>query len=166
MAAGSTYTPIATTTISGTSTATVTFNSFSGYTDVRLIVSVKSNSGSADLLKVAVNTSSSISRTGIYGNGTAAGSYRQSSEPVLYVDDVPASSSASYNLTTFDFMNYSNTTTYKTVLSRLNNTSAGTRAQVYLVPSTSAITTLTLTMNSGSNIGDGSTFTLYGIAAA
>ena len=166
MAAGATYTPIATTAISGTGTSTVTFNSFSGYTDIRLIAMVKSNSGSADILKVAVNTSTSISRTGIYGNGSVAGSYRQSSETSLIVDDVPASSSSSYNLTTMDFQNYSNTTTYKTVISRLNSTGLTVRAQVYLVPSTSAITTITLTMNSGSNIGDGSTFTLYGIAAA
>ena len=162
----STYTPIATTTISGTGTSTVTFNSFSGYTDIRLIASVKSNSGSADTLKVAVNTSTSISRTGLYGNGSVTGSYRQSSETGLLVDDIPISSSSSYNITTIDFMNYSNTTTYKTALSRLNNASATTRAQVYLIPSTNAITSLTFTMTSASNIGDGSTFTLYGIASS
>ena len=166
MAAGSTYTPIATTTISGTSTASVLFNAFTGYTDIRLIVSVKSNSGSADTLQVAVNTSSSISRTFLIGNGTSATSGRQSSEPVLYIDDVPASSSSAYNLTTMDIMNYANTTTYKTAISRLNNTAATTRATVYLIPSTSAITSLTLSMASLSNLGNGSTFTLYGIAAA
>jgi hypothetical protein len=163
--ATNTYVPIATQTISGTGTASVVFNSFSGYTDILLVCSAKSNSGSGDTLKVAVNTSSSISRTYMIGNGTSATSGRQSGEPVIYVDDVPNNSSSSYVIANLNFINYSNTTTYKTVLSRANNASSSTRATVYLVPSTSAITTLTMSMASSANLGDGSTFTLYGIAA-
>ena len=163
----STYEKIATSTISGTSTSTVTFSSISGsYTDMRLIISAKTNSGSADTLLVAVNTSSSISRSYLIGNGSTATSGRQGAgEPGLYVDNIPISSSSSYNATTMDFFNYSNATTYKTVLSRLNNAEASVRLTAYLIPSTSAITSITLTMASTANLGNGSTFTLYGIKA-
>lgn len=159
-----TYTPIANSVISNTSTATVTFTSFSGYTDLRLVIFAKSERGSADTLKVAVNTSTSISRTGMYGNGSGSGaSYRQTAEAGLFVDDMPINTSSAYNISTMDFMNYSNSSTYKSVFSRLNNASSTIRSQIYLIPSASPITTITITMNSGSNLGNGSIFSLYGI---
>ena len=64
-------------------------------------------------------------------------------------------------------MNYANTTTYKTVLSRdaLNNASDGAvEAFVGLWRSTSAINTIQIKPDSG-NFNTG-TFSLYGILAA
>ena len=63
------------------------------------------------------------------------------------------------------FQNYSNTTTYKTVLSRGNNASNLVEAFVGLWRSTSAITAIDIKTQSG-NFSIGSTFTLYGIKAA
>ena len=63
------------------------------------------------------------------------------------------------------FMNYSNTTTNKTVLSRANNAATGTDAIVNLWRSTAAITSIYVYVPSG-NFATGSTFTLYGILAA
>jgi hypothetical protein len=160
-----TYEPIATSTIVGTGTSTVTFSSFSGYTDIRLIIFAKSNSGSADTLKVAVNTSTSISRTYLIGNGSTASAGRQSSEPVVYADDIPASSSSSYNFTSMDFLNYSNTTTFKTVLIRSGSGDWITEANVGLFRSTSAITSIRIFADTNA-FASSSTFTLYGIAAA
>jgi hypothetical protein len=60
--------------------------------------------------------------------------------------------------------NYSNTTTNKTALIRDNFATYGTFARVALWRSTSAITSITLTMSS-STFATGSQFTLYGIKA-
>ncbi len=62
------------------------------------------------------------------------------------------------------YQNYSNTTTYKTVLSRCSNPTGGTLAVAGLWRSTAAITSITLTPTAG-NWLSGSTFTLYGIKA-
>jgi hypothetical protein len=62
-------------------------------------------------------------------------------------------------------MNYSNTTTFKTMLNRSNVPSTGTGATVGLWRNTAAISSLTITSESG-NLQSGSTFTLYGILKA
>jgi len=62
-------------------------------------------------------------------------------------------------------MNYANSTTNKTVLSRGNNTGNHTIAYVGLWRSTAAITSMLLG-TTGSTWMAGSTFTLYGIKAA
>ena len=62
--------------------------------------------------------------------------------------------------------NYSNATTYKTVLWR-DNSNTYVAAQAGLWRSTSAITSITLSTNSSAtNFASGSTFSLYGILAA
>ena len=148
--------------------ASVTFGSGGtipqGYTDLRLVATPVTANASTDTLGVKINSLTSYSRTYMIGNGSTATSGRQTSEPYIYVDGVPTSSPSMF--ASLEFMNYSNATTYKTVLSRLTNPSADTRATVYLSQNTSAITSITLVMASGSNIAAGSTFTLYGIAAA
>jgi hypothetical protein len=63
-----------------------------------------------------------------------------------------------------NFQNYSNSTTYKSVLTRVNN-SGFTMAWVNLWRSTAAITSITIYPYSGT-FSSGSTFTLYGISAA
>jgi hypothetical protein len=63
------------------------------------------------------------------------------------------------------FNNYSNATTYKTILSRGNNASSSVTAYSALWRSTSAINEIKVFTLSG-NLRAGSTFTLYGIAAA
>ena len=65
-------------------------------------------------------------------------------------------------------MNYSNTTTNKTVLARGNRASSGVVAQVGMWGNTSAITSITIDNvdSASANFVAGSTFTLYGIKAA
>ena len=64
-------------------------------------------------------------------------------------------------------MNYSNTTTYKTVLYRLNEiNSSFLDAGVSLWRSTNAINRITLQGGSGSSLQSGTMATLYGIASA
>jgi hypothetical protein len=62
-------------------------------------------------------------------------------------------------------MNYSNATTYKTIINRGNTASSTVITRSGMWRSTSAITSITVN-NDASNYLAGSTFTLYGIAAA
>jgi hypothetical protein len=61
--------------------------------------------------------------------------------------------------------NYSNATTFKTILVRNSPAANAVSALVNLYRSTSAITSIKFYTTSG-NLNTGSTFTLYGIAAA
>lgn len=166
MAAGATYEPIQTYTVSGGSTSTITFSSISGsYTDLVLICSGNSNSGT-DYPRLRVGNGSAsatgYSDTQLYGTGAAAVSYRESSQTGFIFATYPATSARV--TTIFNFMNYSNTTTYKSVLMRDNNSAGNVTAAVMLWQSTSAINYIQLFITN--NFVSGSTFTLYGIASA
>jgi hypothetical protein len=167
MAAGSTYEPIATTTASGSST-NVTFSSISGsYTDLVLIIA--NVTAQIDNVGITLNsdTGSNYSRTLINGNGSTATSTRGSNQTYLYTmyKDTAGGDPV---MSISQFQNYSNSTTYKTILTRQETNSSGTKsvqAMVSLWRSTSAITSISI--NSGNaNFNSGSTFTLYGITAA
>jgi hypothetical protein len=168
MAAGSTYTPIATTTLGSTTTA-VTFSSLGSYTDLRLVTVVKNTSGDWDLTyRFNSDSGSNYSRTVLTGNGTTANSYRESNATYLRPDVDAYVNSSTWQFVTTDFMNYSNSTTYKTSLSRVNGgATPAVEATVGLWRSTSAITSITVELQAGSGTFQvGSTFTLYGIASA
>jgi hypothetical protein len=167
MAAGSTYTPIATTTL-GSAASSYTFSSISGsYTDLILEI-VAGNTTGVQEAKLVFNsdTGTNYSKTYVSGNGTAASSGRRSNETGCVLDAVGGMTTAvsQYNSQTH-IQNYSNTTTYKTVLCRANSTDYGTEALVYTWRSTAAITSIQAICFTG-NFQTGSTFTLYGIQAA
>lgn len=161
MAAGSTYTPIQSQTL-GSAQASVTFNSFSGYTDLRLVISASNITGDSGIVaRFNGDTGSNYSNTGMYGNGTTATSFRDTSQTRVYVGRFDTTISTSVT----EIQNYANTTTYKTVLSRGNDATL-TIATVGLWRSTAAISTITILDQSGANFNTGSIFTLYGIAKA
>jgi hypothetical protein len=168
-----TYEPIAQYTLT-TSQASISFSSIPGtYTDLVLVSSAKSLiAGATDSFGIAVNgiTSASYSRTYLQGDGSNAQSGRQTSQIRIVTDYVMGTSGSDWGCYTWNFMNYSNTTTNKTVLYRGGNASntGGFNAQAtaYLVPTTSAITSITLQTMNGPNWAAGSTFALYGIKAA
>ena len=171
----STYTPIVTTTL-GSDTSTVTFSSISSaYTDLKLVISVKVASTSADYFSLRFNgdTGSNYSFTWLGGNSGGAQSGRFSN---LSQNIIGWATSNSENANFFapiivDIMNYSNTTTNKTLLSRSGYAETRTDVQANLWRSTAAINSIALgTWGAGTfganNIKAGSTFTLYGIKAA
>jgi hypothetical protein len=173
MAAGPTYEPIATTTASG-SVSQITFTSISGaYTDLIVIVNGYANYGFADRTTLALrvgngslDTSSVYSNTSFYGNGTTPNSNRGSAQSYIFTGVISEKSGT----TTIHLQNYSNTATFKTVLTR-GNSLGSTAAQdigvtAGLWRSTSAINTVQIYVADGTNFGSGSTVTLYGIAAA
>lgn len=168
-----TYSPIATTTVSGTSTTTITFNSFSGYTDLVLIIQARENSGSADggiRLRFNSDTATNYSLTQMYGDGTNAASSRGTNSTYASVYGASASTSSSYGLCIVNIMNYANTTTFKTILQRTFTTSSTPDVAVARVnlwrKTPEAITSFTLELNNGANFANGSIATLYGIKAA
>ena len=148
----------------GTATPSITFTGISqGYTDL-VVVAVSTNTSAATNMTVQVNgdTGSNYSRTRINGSGTTATSSRNSTETRIYVGDVGNPSVPSVN--TLHFMNYSNATTFKTVLGRYGEADIQTGAIVGLWRSTAAITSITINSDSN-NFAVGSTFSLYGIKA-
>ena len=166
-----TYTPIATTTL-GSATSSVTFNSISGsYTDLILIVSSGSTTtGGTCNLTLNNDTTTTYSYTYLEGqdgttpNAISGRGTSTSSIPISGINVGPGSIPNTYIA---QIMNYANTTTYKTVLSRSNIIRAysAVTATVGLWRSTSAVTRIDLT-HSSSTFPASSTFTLYGVKAA
>ena len=171
MAAGSTYTPIATTTLSSAS-ANITFSSISGsYTDIILVCQFSgASSGQSPYLQINSDTGTNYSGTLLTGNGTTAASNRYSSDTQISDNSKGISTTAGANIITWHFQNYSNTTTYKTVLFRttaLDGASyQGVTTGVGLWRSTSAITSIKFYLSGSVNLASGTTATLYGITAA
>ena len=166
MAAGSTYTPIATNTL-GSAAASVTFSSISGsYTDLLLVITGNNNQGVAYISTLTFNsdTSSSYSYTRMVGNGTAASSSRDTNSTYGY-GGWTNNATDQMILSMNHIQNYSNSTTYKTWLVRGGDTTDRVYAAVGLWRSTAAITTIKVEIEAGT-YDAGSTFTLYGIAAA
>lgn len=161
-----TYEPIATTTLS-TSESSITFNSFSGYTDLILIMDVIASAQGDARLRFNGDTGTTYSWTGLTGQGTTASSVRQSNTTSILLDYFAEYSSTSRSIRMLQIQDYSNTSTYKSFLVRAGNaTLGGTDAIVGLWRSTSAITSITIFCSNVSTYSSGSTFTLYGIKAA
>jgi len=163
MAAGSTYTPIATTTL-GSNQTSVTFNSFSGYTDLIAIINGKTDTNTAYIsLQFNGDTGTNYSYTVLQGNGSTVISGRSSNNNEAIIANL---GNPEFGTFICQIMNYANTTTNKTLLTRSSSTNAYVQATVNLWRSTSAITSMTFKMQSGYNLLSGSSITLYGIAAA
>lgn len=164
MPAGNTYESIATTTV-GTATASVTLSSIPGtYTDLILVVNGTTTSGADGYIRVNSDTGNNYSQTIILGSGSSAQSLRYSNNDRVYLDYYGLSA-ATFNMNAvIQFMNYANTSVYKTFLVRENNAAISTEAHVDLWRSTSAINSVTVFTNS--TWVSGTTFNLYGIKAA
>jgi hypothetical protein len=166
MAAGATYFPIATTTISS-SVSTYTFSSIpTTYTDLILIANYGNAAGGNYAVRVgngSVDTGSNYSRIVVYGTGSSAGSFLESSQTYLNLGN---SNTALIANSITQFNNYSNTTTYKSWIDRSNATTGTTVLSNCLWNSTSAINTIQVFSPISSNFLSGTTFTLYGILEA
>ena len=166
MAAGNTYVALATNTLTS-NTATVTFSSISGaYTDLVLVANGTSSSGSGEVvIQFNSDTGANYSSTFIYGTGTAATSGRATSSTSIFVERNATWRTTTRPMFRSHIMNYANTTTYKTVISRADSGSESVDAVVGLWRSTAAITSIDI-LGNGATFATGSTFNLYGIAAA
>jgi len=161
----STYEKIATNTL-GSAAATVTFSTISGaYTDLVFIIAAGNSTTASDQIRAQFNsdTGSNYSFTQIVGNGSTATSGRSSNSTAMRFGFCSNNTETNAII---QIQNYSNTTTYKSSLARINNPNVNLYAVVNLWRNTSAITNISLFMESGGNFNSGSTFTLYGIKAA
>ena len=170
MAAGNTYTPIATYTVPSAQ-ANYTFSSIPGtYTDLVLIINgAMSINNGGFYARLNGDTGTNYSETNLYGNGTTATSDRDSTASILYIAARSLSTTVGGTTMIMNLMNYSNTTTYKTVLLRENVTDStypGTSITTGLWRSTSAITTILLYCSGVATLSAGTTLSLYGILAA
>jgi len=165
MAAGNTYVPIATLTTSG-GEASVSFTSIPGtYTDLVLQGVVTSGVAYELFMRYNSDTGTNYSNTYIEGNGTSATSARTTSTSLM---SIAYSNNSNPNPMITQIQNYSNTTTYKTMLSRSSAAGASVMAFVGLWRNTAAITSIELRMNAaGTTVFAANTIlSLYGIAAA
>ena len=154
-----TYEPIATTTL-GTSASSVTFSTIPGtYTDLILVVAGTSAATNGNEMQFNGDTGNNYSFTLLYGTGSAAVSSRNSNISFAYAGRTNTNQSVSIT----QIMNYANTTTYKTVLTRASSNGDIVMANVSTWRSTSAITSL---VYAGATFNSGTVFTLYGIKAA
>lgn len=167
MAAESTYTPIATNTL-GSATGSVTFSSISGsYTDLVVIINAKASNLTNSYCRVNGDSGTNYSSTFLSGTGSVASSARATNNNAINVEYQSYIDTSNFDyIARLNFMNYSNSTTYKTVLQRADNSTQAADSIVSLWRSTSAITSIEFFLTSGRTFAVGSTFTLYGIQAA
>jgi hypothetical protein len=174
-----TYEPIATTTVSGTSTTSITFSSIpSTYTDLLLAINSYWNDQDTAHLRFNGDSGANYSATLLITTQTpSASSDRTSGANQMFLGRFGTNTSnspftnspLSFGTSLINIQNYSNTTTFKTVLARLSNYSRpsyGLGATAGLWRSTSAINSITIFTDNTSYAMAGSTFTLYGIKAA
>ena len=161
-----TYDKIATYT-APSAVASYTFSSIpSAYTDLVLVINGSFSTATTGYVSYRANsdTGTNYSYTRLYGDGTSAISGRNSNK-TLGAFDVFNSGTERW-MVTANFMNYSNSTTNKTIISRQNNASTLAGSVVNLWRNTAAITSVTLLEETGLSFSTGTTFALYGIKAA
>jgi hypothetical protein len=160
-----TYEPIATTTL-GSAAASITFSSIaSSWTDLRLVlVGGVSVSGAYNYLQFNSDTASNYSTTRLDGDGSSPASARTTSATFARL---ATSLDTNPNLFEIDVFSYAGSTnkTFLCGTSADQNGSGRVTRTVGLWRSTSAITSVAITMSSG-NFNTGTTATLYGIKNA
>ncbi len=166
MAAGRTYEPIATTTLSS-ATNTITFSSIPGsYTDLVLVVSstYSNYTTGGENVWVRINNDSGGNYSSTYmEGGLTSGRVANGNQHTV---SSAGNNSPWFQVITWNFYNYSNTTTFKSSISSLRY--APTFAQLWanLWRNTAAINRIDVIGGTSGTFAVGSTFTLYGIAAA
>ena len=166
-----TYVALQTYTIPSATNSYTFTNIPQGYADLVLISNFTLSSNGSIVFQAgngSVNTGNVYSSTILNGNGSAAQSSRNGAGNFGFITGQFVAITAGNNaITETHFQNYSNTTTYKTSLSRGSVPAQFTDASVNLFASTVAIDTIKIYVLGGSvTIAAGSTFTLYGIANA
>jgi hypothetical protein len=165
-----TYDPIATQTV-GSSVASITFSSIpSTYTDLVFVCSGGQVSGGDNLyLRFNSDSGTNYSMTELYGNGSSAFSARTTNQNNAWLQYSIGGGSTAGQSYIANIMNYSNTTTFKTMIDRANQpdfTYPGVGAYVNLWRNTAAISSILLGRSGGGDLLAGSVVTLYGIKAA
>jgi hypothetical protein len=161
-----TYEPIETRTLASAA-ASVTFTSIpSTYTDLILVMgNLTFSSGGNPQVQYNGDTATNYSNTDLYGTGSTDGSTYNVSNNYINVGFSATNGSASEPATVIvQIQNYSNATTFKTLLGRGNRAGGEVQTNVGMWRSTAAINQVLV--KTSSTFQTGSTFTVYGIKAA
>jgi hypothetical protein len=151
------------------SVSAVTFTTIpQGYTDLVVVFNGTLASINGNIqMQFNSDTGTNYSITNLFGNGSVAVSQRAANLNYIYLSYGLGIASATNSTILININNYSNSTTYKTTISKMvngsNDGAGGVEQIVGLWRNTSAISSITLT--GSSNINVGSTFSLYGVAA-
>jgi hypothetical protein len=138
----------------------------SNYTDLVLVVTGKTTSADQLLCRINNDTGSNYSRTTLGANGSITQSTRAANDSRGVTGTYGYFETTVGYINTLFINNYSNTTSYKQILSRSGNGANGVSAVANLWRSTSAVNTINLYTDSGYSFDVGTTFNLYGILAA
>jgi hypothetical protein len=173
-----TYESIATTTL-GSAQTTVSFTNISqSFTDLKLVISnVKTTTTARNVfIRVgngSIDSGSNYSHTNLGARALSATPFsdRQTSQTSGKLSWYTASTTTYPQMSVVDILNYSNTTTNKTMISNTrvdpgDGTYSGVEVLVILWRSTSAINYLDVFTDVADSFQSGSIFTLYGIKAA
>ena len=157
-----TYEPIATNTL-GSAAASVTFSSIPAtYTDLIVVIAGTLTTGSDNVsFRLNGDSGTNYSVTVLTGDGSTATSGRAST----ITDGGRMALDTTQGVCTYHFMNYSNTTTYKTVLGRTGTATYGVRTGVSLWRNTAAVSSIVL-LPLSYTFNTGTVLTLYGIKSA
>jgi len=167
MAAGNTYTPIATTTL-GSAVASYTFSSIPGtYTDLVLVIALPGSGTGTPSCSLTLNgdTANNYGRVHLLGNGATATSTSGATQGVVYLS-YTAYATAVAKTWICSLNNYSNTTTKKAILTRESDATNNVSLSINSWNATPAAITTILVSAATYNFAIGSTFSLYGILAA
>jgi len=174
------YDSIATTTVGSGGTGTITFSSIPAtYThlQIRLIGRTNRSSAGIDQINIRFNSdtgSNYITNHYIQGNGSAVYGGANTSGTLMTVyrltaDGAPTLAS-SFGTSIIDILDYSNTNKYKTLRALGGQDMNTVSGEVFIVSaawmSTSAVTSITITPNTGTLFNQYSQFALYGIKGA
>lgn len=172
-----TYEPIATNTL-GSNASSITFSNIpQTYTDLIVVANLGGYYGGTTWIECgiqvgngSIDTGNNYSATQIIADGTGTAS-RSNAGYVFFWAAAHASDEGYYPPMIAHINNYTNTTTFKPILNRftaLNQTGSvnTSGATVGTWRSTSAINTVRISNQNGTNFYAGSSVTLYGIKAA
>ena len=149
------------------SAASVTFSNIpQTYKSIKILVSVRGTADTANSRVTFNGSTANVSDRVLFGNGLVGGSFSDAS--ILYsLQNRSTSTTNTFANFEVTVPNYSSTTQNKAVSIDAVDENNGSAANQYLVAglfsSTSAVTSATVSPNSG-NFDFGSTFTLYGLA--
>ena len=161
-----TYVALRTEILTSTSSSVIFSSIPQTYTDLVIVISAKNTTGQNYETYIRFNndsTSTLYSQTFLQNY---AGSVQSGRNTGINQITPGKMNTTSFDVNIINILNYSNTTTNKTVLSRLNNAAFVTGSLVGLWRNNNAITQIELLTEPGTSYTAGSTFTLYGIASA
>lgn len=161
----STYVALATTTLSS-AVNSITISSIpTTYTDLVVVLNGTSSNPTGVSFQVGngtVDTGSNYSYTELYGTGSATSGARAANQ----TSGSTGSFYTTQSLNVANFMNYSNTSTGKNIVTRGSNAGNQIDSLANWWRSTSAINIIKFMVNGGYTFSVGTTLTIYGIKAA